>query len=214
MNYPVQITANNLLPYYREMFKDVRHHDPPEYYEKTKEDWIAQIDDLIDRCVASDLAEKHAYNEKINKMLFKKNVPVPYKFITLAYSPELKPLEFVEKVREFQNKKWKWANERVQRFEFYSKEGYNPHLHMFVWTNKKKSQIIKELSSKTGLAPNFIDVRDGRYKIHIDYVRGEKQTSKEQYMEKDKEVRTELDIEEYEEYLPESNSYCSYDWKV
>lgn len=200
MNYPVLITADKLLTYYREMFREVKQHDPPEYYEKTQEDWIAEIDDLIDRCVVSDLAEKHAYKEKIDKMLYKKNVPVAYKFITLAYPPELEPLEFVSKVREFQEKKWTWGDKRDQRFEFYSKEGYNPHLHMFVYTNKKKSQVIKELSRKTGLAPNFIDVRDGRYKVHQDYIQGIKQTAKEKYMEQDEILRKELDLEEYEQY--------------
>lgn len=198
--YPTVLLPDKLQTYYQDVFKDVRNHKPPDYVDKTKEEWINEIDELIDKCVASDIAAKHAYNEKITKMLFKNNTPTPYKFVTLAFPPELKPNEFVERVRKFQNTKWKWGDNRIQRFEFYSKQGYNPHLHMFIWTTKKKSQIIKELSAKTKLAPNFIDVRDGRYSVHFSYVNGDKQEAKEEYMKKDAAVRLELDLPEIEDF--------------
>lgn len=197
--YPTLITPERLLPYYQSVFKDVRRHGSPDAID-TQEEWEQQIDTLIDKCVASDIRDKYAYQSRISKLLIKTNTPTPYKFVTLAYSPELKPLEFLERVRSFQQTRWKWGNNRIQRFEFYSKEGYNPHLHMFIWTTKKKSQIIKELAKKTKLAPNFIDVRDGRYSVHFSYVNGEKQSSKEEYMKKDDEVRSELDLPEVENF--------------
>jgi hypothetical protein len=42
--------------------------------------------------------------------------------------------------------------------EFFRDNGkYHPHIHMLIYTSKKRSQIIKELSSKTKI-PTLLEV--------------------------------------------------------
>jgi len=195
--YPKILLPHTLLRYWTKCYEEIRNH-PPSHIERAQ--WEKDVDKLVDRMVVDDLQIEYQRLEGIKAMLRQSNKAQAYRFITISYPKSLKPDEFVKKVRKWQDTKWKWGTSRIQRFEFNGKEGYHPHIHMLIFTEKKKSQIIKELSSKTKLDSNFIDVLTGRFTDHMNYIKGIKQESKQQQMELDSTARLSLGIQEYEEY--------------
>jgi hypothetical protein len=199
-SYPKSLTSSSLLVYWQHQYRDHRERPPRGWVSTDGRNWTESIDDLVNDCVASDMSEHILRLQKIQKLTRKGNKIQPYQFVTLNYANEVTPAELVEKVRKWQATKWSWGSNRIQRFEFTGKKGYHPHIHMMIFTSKKRSQIIKELSNKTKLGTNFIDVLNGRYQDHIDYIKGIKQDSKAKQMEADDAQRIILGIDEYEEF--------------
>lgn len=212
MHYPTHPTVENLLIYYKEKFAywiseagktkpaKTEHFQgkvfevSPAYTLPTREWW----DKFIDDCITQDLKEVKRANERIKQKL-RESDAAEYRFVTIGYPHENTPEQFIAKWRAVEASKWKWGDDRITRFEFYRNDGkYHPHVHMFIYTDKKKSQIVKELKSKTKLPDNFIDVKTGRLQTHMNYIKGIKQDSKQADMERDAEVREKLGMEEYE----------------
>lgn len=195
--YPKNLTPQSLLTYWTAQYAEVRMHPLPP---QSHEEWEQKVDHLVERLVVDDLQINFLRKQKISRMLRETATPQAYRFITISYPKSLNPTQFVEAIRKWQSTKWKWGSQRLQRLEFTGAEGYHPHIHMMVFTNKKPSQIVKELSSKTKLKPNFIDVLNGRYKEHLEYIKGQKRESKLAQMASDEAERNLLGLEEYEEY--------------
>ncbi len=199
-SYPKSLSHSSLLIYWQQQY--LEHRDrPPRGWESTDgRNWNDSIDDLVNECVAFDMSNHILRLQKIQKLARNTNKIQKYSFVTISYPKKVNPQELIDKVRKWQATKWKWGSNRLQRFEFTGEFGYHPHIHMMIFTSKKRSQIIKELSSKTKLATNFIDVLDGRYQDHMDYIKGNKQDSKAKQMEADDAQRILLGIDEYEEF--------------
>lgn len=198
-SYPKILSTSTLLHYWKNQYAEVRQHPPRDWVPNGK-DWGNAVDDLVDDCVTSDMNAHILRQQKIQQLMRKGNKAQPYRFITISYPKEAKPEDFVRRVRKWQSTKWQWGSNRIQRFEFTGKAGYHPHIHMMVFTDKKKSAIISELSRKVKLEKNFIDCLDGRYKEHIAYIKGQKQESKQAQMDADADQRNILGLSEYEEY--------------
>lgn len=199
-SYPKILTTSTLLHYWQRQYAEVRQRPPRNWVSNGKE-WGDAVDDLVDDCVTSDMNAHILRQQKIQQLMLKSNKAQSYRFVTISYPKELNPEDLVLRVRKWQSTKWSWGANRIQRFEFTGKQGYHPHIHMMIFTSKKKSQIIKELSNKTKLESNFIDILDGRYLEHINYIKGQKQESKQAQMEADAEQRNILGLDEYEEYF-------------
>lgn len=155
------------------------------------------------------LCVKFCISDQIEKMsvlkLIKEGVQsakpelTPYKFVTIGYPHDIADQEFVADVRKWQSTSWIWGSHRIQRFEFFRDSGKrHPHLHMFVYTNKKTSEIIRELSNKTKIDKNFIDVKSGRYHVHLNYINGVKSEQKHEDMQQDAITRNILLLDEVE----------------
>ena len=198
MIYPSNPNPTNLKLYYTDFFSILKEHSPMTAGRPIWEDSIFPLDRFIMDCVAQDLIQIHKDKQTVALKLRAANC-VDYRFITIGYSNEIQPSDLISKWRIVEQSKWKWGDDRIQRFEFYRDDGkYHPHIHMLIYTNKKPSQIIKELSSKTNIPKNFIDVKSGRYVDHKNYIYGNKRESKQSDMDKDKLIRDKLDLEEVE----------------
>lgn len=210
--YPKNPNPNNLISYYTKIQSEIRKYPFDLEYPIEKKDgtiikdWDEAMDYIITASVASDLADLYAKTNKVRKLMASSGASSPYKFITLAYPPTLTPAAFLLRIEETLHRvRWKWFTHRIERMEFHSKQGYNPHLHIFVYMPlqpPKNSRIIKQLATATGLASNFIDIKEYRYHDHLNYIRGIKQDSKHSFMEKDEQTRLTLDIPQFREFQP------------
>lgn len=166
-----------------------------EYY------WLEPLswwDNFIDDCVAQDIMELRKSNDRIRQKM-RETHNTDYRFVTVGYPNDISPEEFVKKWRQVEESKWKWGDDRITRFEFYRENGkYHPHVHMFIYTNKKSCHIVRELALKSGLANNYIDVKSGRSETHLNYIKGIKREEKQADIDRDAKVRETLGIPEYE----------------
>lgn len=203
MAYPNHPTVENLLAFYKKKFEPLMEHAGT--YRKDIHTgecyWLEPLswwDHFIDDCITQDLKDIRIKNEKIRQKMRESN-NADYRFVTVGYPNDISAEEFVKKWRDVEDSKWNWGDDRITRFEFYRENGkYHPHVHMYIYTNKKRCQIIKELSTKSGLDKNYIDVKSGRSETHMNYIKGIKREEKHGDMDRDAKVRETLGISEYE----------------
>lgn len=198
MIYPSQPNSTNLYRYYKEVYKVFEEHHLTTAGCPVWDDKIHPLETFIMNCVAQDLIAIEKRKILVSDKLKSANA-ADYRFCTIGYPNTIQPSDLVSEWRIVESSKWKWGDDRIQRFEFYRDNGkYHPHIHMLIYTNKKPSQIIKELSAKTNIPKNFIDVKSGRYQQHFNYIYGNKTDKKEYDMNKDADVRKQLSLEEVE----------------
>lgn len=107
-------------------------------------------------------------------------------------------------------KKWiekfvqlKWVSMLKAKFELYRENGEHPHIHMIIKTDKiqSKSQTIQKIWKSSGIKTIVLNSCFIDYKIcepyHFQYIDGNKQQSKLQYVEKDIEFRKNNNIPEF-----------------
>lgn len=116
----------------------------------------------------------------------------PYKL-----GKEIPMKEMYDKMLKFIDRTW-CANVMFN-IETHTKEGYRLHSHMIVKTNVKKFRIIDQLSRFFNCKENFIDVENYAYGYNerVQYIKGIKTESKNQFVEKDQEQRIEEGIPQY-----------------
>jgi len=121
-----------------------------------------------------------------------------HQLITLALPNEFeisKILKYISKPHSY------LVDNAVLAIERFSETGENLHVHIIKKGNYSKSKIIRDMSKKFKIEPNFVDVRYGiakdMYQKRLQYVKGEKTSKKELNVEKDKKWRIEKNIDNY-----------------
>jgi len=117
-------------------------------------------------------------------------------FVTIGFadSSEIKTLHnIIQTILSFD-----WLVRCQAVLEFHTDKGHHPHVHMYIHCNLPKSKVIEKLFATKGLkkvctAKNFIDCDTGLPR-HKEYVLGNKQESKEEYVKADKRLRLENNI--------------------
>lgn len=90
--------------------------------------------------------------------------------------------------------------------EQHTNNGIRPHIHFLVKTSAvKPNRWVTQLVKHFGIQPNFIDVKINRnnylLKEHINYIKGEKQDSKNANTQDDKAERVKQDLPDYTENI-------------
>ncbi len=95
-------------------------------------------------------------------------------------------------IRMFKESDYKWCENAIYSLEFYSKEGWNPHIHIVTDKNGSASQIAQAIKRSPGYKKSQVynvNVKVGTDKFHVDYVKGLKKDEKQENCEKDEEFR-------------------------
>lgn len=104
-------------------------------------------------------------------------------------------------VNEFKKANYKWLSNGKMTFEFYSKTGFNPHIHIYCETGNTPGQTYQALKRKFSFSKKWriynINVTPGNAEYQEKYVleRYEKQESKQVYTEQDKVLRVKNGIQ-------------------
>lgn len=143
------------------------------------------------------------YEERINDMKAKASLLVKSKRETRywirATFPKDQELEDIDGLmnRIVRLKPFKGI---ICNVEFWSDNGqnFNPHSHMLVPKNCKKSKIIKDLARLLKVKENMIEIKEINKEIDlkIKYINGDKQESKKCNVELDRETRKKFNIKE------------------
>ncbi len=126
----------------------------------------------------------------------------PHWFITIALSNDRDPVEMVNITKGLS--RHSYMTNYMFSIEFYSKSGENQHIHILVWGNKvNKTKCIRDFSRKYDVSANFIDVKYSKrqrdYDNRENYIKGIKEDSKMESVQKDREKRASLCILDYYE---------------
>lgn len=127
----------------------------------------------------------------------------PHWFITIALPNDREPVEMVDITKGLS--RHTYMTNYIFSIEFYSKSGYNQHIHILVSGSKvNKTKCIRDFSRKYEVSANFIDVkyskRQSDYDNRENYIKGIKDDSKMESVQKDREKRASLSLLDYYEY--------------
>lgn len=95
-----------------------------------------------------------------------------------------------------------WIISAKANFELFRENGEHPHVHFIIKTEEPKSRILDKLFrplyvKKVVLSKSFIDVKP-MSDYHLKYIELDKQTAKQEFVDKDKEWRLKNKIPDYE----------------
>jgi len=145
------------------------------------------------KCDVDELeGRKHAVN-----VYLKEHSPehVKSQMITISVDQKLTPTEAIE-VQFTIIEKIKLANYKClanvsHTFEYYTKEGFNPHIHIVTDKIKSDGQVAQLIRRKLKDMPAAyrIFVNTLNYQAHTDYMHGDKTDEKMDYVEKDEIFR-------------------------
>lgn len=95
-----------------------------------------------------------------------------------------------------------WIISAKANFELHRENGEHPHVHFLIETKEPKSRILDKLSrplyvKKVVLSKNFIDIKPA-LDYHHKYINLDKQTDKQEFVEKDRVWRLKENIPDYE----------------
>lgn len=138
----------------------------------------------------SDLGIPEEILSKIKHMesLKKSSGPNYHRFITVSFPPCWRLIDIQKLWKKVLNKCWigEYIYSYEQRYDGgltkHKSIGDGLHIHLLVknyvnGVSKRKSEIIREISSTLNIEKNFIDVRNGNEELYlkrIDYIKGKK----------------------------------------
>lgn len=164
--------------------------------------WDSQkINDLIYKMsVCSDRAQ-HVDKKLQHQRVFGNK---PTLLITISFDKALDDAHVVPEMerfmRMFKESDYKWCENAIYSLEFYSKEGWNPHIHICCDKNGSASQIAQAIKRSPGYKKSKVynvNVKAGADKFHIDYVKGIKKEEKLENCDKDEQFRKEKNLKSY-----------------
>lgn len=142
--------------------------------------------------------KQYEFNNSIEKRVKDKLGMVPsYRFITINFPADVSYNILNKHTTSLL--RLKIAYNAVVRQEYTNKDmEYHPHIHLLALSDKKRNQIVSELSRKYGLAKNYIDVdySPAKFKTHCNYIYGIKQSGKDKQINKDNDIKTSLGLPE------------------
>ncbi len=95
-------------------------------------------------------------------------------------------------IKLFKESNYKWCDNACYTFEFFSAEGWNPHIHLVCDKNDAPSTIAKAVRRSPAYKQTCcyrIDVKAGTDETQVKYIKGDKKESKEENVIKDNEFR-------------------------
>lgn len=148
------------------------------------------------------LLDKQKISKSIDKRLqLLESTPDGRWFVTIGFNHQTwniqKCTKCIEKILGMD-----WIIKAKANFELFRENGEHPHCHFLLETKEPKSRILDKLFrpkyvKDIVLARSFIDVKEAQ-PFHDKYINLDKQTLKQEYVEKDKEWRNKNNIPDYE----------------
>lgn len=122
----------------------------------------------------------------------------PHQFITIALENTYNLGKLVNIIKGLE---YQYTKEALVSIENYSSVGENLHVHILKKGIYSKTKIIRDMSRKFKVAPNFINVKKGTresdYRNRLAYIKGDKADElKKENSDKDKEWRIENNIQQ------------------
>lgn len=139
---------------------------------------------------SAQLARERETNE-VNKMVrgLKSPDELQTQLITLSVDQGLTPENAIlaqkKAIALIKQSKYKWIQNASYTFEYFSKEGWNPHIHIKTDRKQFDSQIAQMLRRKKIPSIYNINVSSKTEDIHTAYIMGDKKETKREAVEKD-----------------------------
>ena len=84
----------------------------------------------------------------------------------------------------------KISEKYIATVEAHTKEGYRPHIHMILYSNRRPNRIVAQFSKHFDCKTNFIECKTSyNHSINLKYLNGDKQDEKKEYVEADRVER-------------------------
>lgn len=164
------------------------------------------IDDANDSIYKMEVcAEKdgHRKDKEQHQRVFGTKLTV---MITISFDNKMNeyPEETIKEmnnfIKLFKESNYKWCENACYCYEFFSAEGWNPHIHLVSEKNDAPSTIAKAIKRspayKLTNAYN-VNVKAGNDGFHYKYVQGDKKESKEENIQKDNKFREKYNLKSY-----------------
>lgn len=85
--------------------------------------------------------------------------------------------------------------------EAHTQNGVRPHVHLMLTTNTKPHRLLEQISHHFNIKKQSVDIKKYHHDIafneHVNYLLGNKKSSKTENVEEDRILRAELEIPEY-----------------
>jgi len=123
--------------------------------------------------------------------------------ITISIDQKLEQAKAVEKqmkiIEKIKSAQYKWLRNGTYTFEYFSKNGWNPHIHIKTDKHMKGALIAQMLRRKLKDEPSAyqINVSSKTADIHEAYIMGDKTITKRENTDMDKMFREEYKIKDY-----------------
>lgn len=144
---------------------------------------------------------KHEVHQAVRKL--KNPNDIKTQLITISIDQELTEAEAILKqkqtIEKIKQAKYKWMINASYSFEYYSKNGWNPHIHIKIDKTIRDSQIAQQLRRKELKSVYNINVSSKTDEIHTSYLMGDKKEAKRENTEQDKDFRKIHNIQDYYE---------------
>jgi len=174
-------------------------HNNPRYVDPAVQEMVAQQFQLLTLEEQEVLVANHRYMNTLGQM-----IPVPqfkHQFITIALPTEKTELQRL--IRTILNLNYDYLTDALLSVEMFSGElkKENLHIHILKQGIYSKTKIIRDLSRRFKVAPNFINVKKGTtqkdYLNRLHYINGEKDDQlKKENVILDREWRIQNNIEQ------------------
>ncbi|WP_445775528.1 hypothetical protein [Shewanella sp.] len=123
--------------------------------------------------------------------------------ITICIDKDLPQAKAVETQYKVMDKiisaKYKWLVNGTYTFEYFGKEGWNPHIHIKIDKTTKGSTIAQMIRRKLEPIPTAyrVNVITRSAKEHDGYILGEKRDEKQESLQYDKMFKEQFNIKDY-----------------
>uniref|UniRef100_UPI00404889E3 hypothetical protein n=2 Tax=Pseudomonadota TaxID=1224 RepID=UPI00404889E3 len=148
---------------------------------------------------------KEMFRHEVQKQVRTLKSPdqIKTQLITISIDQELTEAEAILKqkqtIEKIKQSKYKWMINSSYSFEYYSNNGWNPHIHIKIDKTIRDSQIAQMLRRKELKSVYNINVSSKTDEIHTSYIMGDKKEAKRENSERDQNFRKIHNIQDYYE---------------
>ena len=162
-------------------------------------------EDMALKLAASDVQDLRDMNEKVKDYLkVHAGESLKTQLITIMIDQKVDEataihtqIEVIDKLKEAN---YKFMSDVSHRFEYFTKEGFNPHIHILTIKNNSDGKVAQQFRRKLMEGKNKISevyrihVSTLNYEMHRKYINGEKTELKEEFLKADAEFREKHNI--------------------
>lgn len=155
--------------------------------------------------LASAQIQKDRLKNEVAKAvrLLKNPNEIKTQLITISIDQKLTEEEAILKqkktIEKIKSSKYKWMVNASYSFEYYSNNGWNPHIHIKIDKTIRDSQIAQQLRRKELSSVYNINVSSKTEEIHDAYIMGNKKEAKRENTDKDQDFRKIHNIQDFYE---------------
>lgn len=163
------------------------------------------LKDLALKFMKSDIDEIEKEKNRVSSFLkLEKPDQVKTQLITISIDKKLEPTETADVqfkvIEKIKSANYKCLDNVSHKFEYYTENGWNPHIHIMTDKIKAKSyvaQLIDRKLKNAGLHEAYrVNVSELNHEAHDAYMNGVKKESKQEFVIKDEVFRETHDIED------------------